>query len=198
MPDLWFKLCFRLRQRWTTHLMRALRLAFWRLQGMKIGTGSGIARLYASWPHQVSLGRNCRIEHDVYFHFDDVCLPGPLILLGDNCFVGAGVEFNCNCRIEIGHDCLIASGCRFIDHNHGTEPGLPMGQQPGSRAPILLGNDVWIGANAVILQGVSIGDGAVIGAGSVVTHSVPAGAIVAGVPAKLIRMRNADEPVPVL
>jgi tetrahydrodipicolinate N-succinyltransferase len=65
---------------------------------------------------------------------------------------------------------------------------------PDKEGIIMIGNDVWIGAGALILSGVTIGDGAIVGAGSVVTHDVPPYAVVGGVPAKIIRFRyNKDQ-----
>jgi acetyltransferase-like isoleucine patch superfamily enzyme len=183
------KLLFRLRERTRTFFLRPIRLAYWSMQGTKIGKGTSFSSLHVTWPHQVQIGSACRIEHDVYFHFDGIYQSGPSIVIGDGCFIGAGCEFNISERIEVGHNCLIASGSRFVDHNHGMAQGIPMGEQPGPSSMISIGNDVWIGANAVILMGVRIGSGAVIGAGAVVTHPVPANAIVGGVPAKLIRYR---------
>jgi acetyltransferase-like isoleucine patch superfamily enzyme len=192
---LFLKSCFRLRERWNALLRQPLRALFWRAQGMKIGHGTSFSSLHVTWPHQVALGRDCRMEHDIYFHFDGICKPGPSILIGDHAFVGSGVEFNIVERIEVGRHAMIASGCRFIDHNHGIASGMPMGSQPAISAPIRIGNDVWIGANAVILMGAEIGDGAIVGAGAVVTHSVLPGAIVGGVPAKLLRFRMKDDDV---
>lgn len=146
--------------------------------------------MHVTWPHQVRIGNGCRIEHDVYFHFDGICQPGPSILIGDGCFIGSSCEFNITQRVEIGSQCQIASGARFIDHNHGTALGTPIGKQACSSAAITLAEDVWVGANAVILAGVKIGTGAAVGAGSVVTRSVPSNAVVAGVPARIIRYRS--------
>lgn len=104
-------------------------------------------------------------------------------------------EFN-NIRVgsatvTIGDGCLISQFVSIIGANHGMQPGNWICDQPHdlNRAGVHIGNDVWIGANAVILPGVKIGSGAVIGAGSVVTHDVPACAIVAGVPAAIVRYR---------
>lgn len=190
---LYCKICFRLHERFDALVLQTLRALYWRAQGMRIGPGSSFSSLHVTWPHQVSIGRGCHVEHDVYLHFDGIYRAGPSILIGDHSFVGSGVEFNIIEKIEIGAHALIASGCRFIDHDHGLAPGVPMGVQPSVSAPIRIGRDVWIGANAVVLKGVAIGDGAVVGAGSVVTHDVPARAIVAGVPAKLVRYRAADD-----
>jgi len=183
------KLFFRIRERANTLLLHPLRVAYWSLQGMTIGNRVGFSTLHVTWPHQVQIGNDCRIEHDVYFHFDGIYQPGPSIVIGDDCFIGASCEFNITDRIEIGDHCKIASGCRFVDHNHGTQLGYLIGGQACTGSMIHIADDVWIGANAVILAGVSIGSGAVVAAGAVVTGPVAANAIVGGVPAKLIRSR---------
>lgn len=192
---LYYKALFRIRERVGTPLLRSVRRAFWSLQGMKIGKATSFSFLHVTWPHQVRIGRNCRIEHDVYFHFDGIYCPGPSIIIGDDCFIGSGCEFNISSGIEVGNKVLIASGCRFVDHNHGIAPGLPIGNQPGTAARISVEDNTWIGANVVILQGVSIGTGAVVAAGAVVTRPVPANAIMGGVPAKVIRYRVSADPV---
>jgi maltose O-acetyltransferase len=69
------------------------------------------------------------------------------------------------------------------------EAGIPMRLQPLKSAPVRIGNDVWIGARCIILPGVTIGDGAVLAAGAVVTRAVPANAIMGGVPAKVLKYR---------
>ena len=189
------KLFFRLRERWNTLVLRPLRVAWWAAQGMTIGQGTGFSKLHVTWPHQVQIGRGCRLEHDIYFHFDGIYQSGPSILIGDGCFLGSNCEFNITNRIEIGNHCQIASGSRFVDHNHGMEPGKLIGGQAQTSAPIVLGEDVWIGANAVILEGVTIGSGAVVGAGAVVTRPVAANTVVGGVPARVIRERSGGEPV---
>jgi acetyltransferase-like isoleucine patch superfamily enzyme len=69
-------------------------------------------------------------------------------------------------------------------------PGIPMSHQSlHSKGPIIVEDDVWLGVGVTVLSGVRIGKGSVVGAGAVVTHDVPEGAIVAGVPARVIKMR---------
>lgn len=107
---------------------------------------------------------------------------------GASLTLGTGYA-NYNCKIlcfnsiEIGDDVCIAEGVviRDSDNHHIHRDGYTM------TAPIKIGNHVWIGMNAMILKGVSIGDGAVIAAGAVVTSDVPAKALVGGVPAKVIK-----------
>ena len=195
LHTLYYKILFRIRERLEALLLRPVRWAFWSLQGMEIGKNTCFNSLHVTWPHQVRIGRNCRIEHDVYFHFDGICCAGPSITIGDDCFIGSGFEFNITSGIEVGNKVLIASGCRFVDHNHGTAPGLPMGDQPTTTGRISVEDNSWIGTNAVILEGVSIGTGAVVAAGAVVTRSVDANAIMGGVPAKVIRYRGSANPV---
>ena len=84
---------------------------------------------------------------------------------------------------------MIGPHCYITDTDHGTRPGDPMRAQPLDTGPVSIGNDVWIAAGVVILKGVTIGDGAVVGAGAVVTKDVPAGTVVAGVPARAIKGR---------
>jgi acetyltransferase-like isoleucine patch superfamily enzyme len=93
--------------------------------------------------------------------------------------------------IEIGEHCQIAPFCCFFPYDHGVQPGIPIHKQPlESKGPIIIGDDVWLGTGVIVLSNVRIGDGAMVAAGSVVTKDVPPGAIAAGVPARVIRMRS--------
>jgi acetyltransferase-like isoleucine patch superfamily enzyme len=104
-------------------------------------------------------------------------------------FVGNNTEFNITDKIIVGNNCLIAAGCRFVDHNHGISKENLMRGQIGPKQQIVLGDDVWLGCNVVILKGVFIGEGAVVAAGSVVTKSIPEYEIWGGIPAKFINKR---------
>ena len=86
--------------------------------------------------------------------------------------------------MTIGDGCLIGHNVVFATLNHDENPANRIAM---TYAPIVLGKNVWVGSNSTILQGVTIGDGAIVAAGAVVTKDVPANTIVGGVPAKPIR-----------
>lgn len=156
---------------------------------MEIGSGTKLPDISVTWPHQVSIGNNCRLEENLIFKFDGIWKGGKGIQIGNQVFIGAHCEFNITESIIIGDKCLIASGCRFIDHNHGYDLNMLIGPN-GSKSPIYIGYNVWIGCNSIILKGVTIADGAIVAAGSVVTKSIKANEIWAGVPAKKIGERK--------
>lgn len=158
--------------------------------GMKIGNGTFIPKIFITWPHQLSIGKNCKLEININFKYDGPWLPGPRIVIGDTVFIGTNCEFNINEGITIGNDSLIASGCKFIDHDHGIQLEQLMHSQYGARIKINIGQDVWLGCNVIVLKGVNIGNGAIVAAGAVVTKSIPAYEIWGGVPAKKIGQRN--------
>src|SRR3954471_23774627 len=182
---------FRLRAN-AARLVAQCRTAWWRSAGMQIGAGTLLPKLHVTWPHQVSLGANCALEHDIYFKYDGIWAPGPSIVIHGRVFIGFACEFNVRRRIEIGADCLIASGCKFIDHDHGTSRrDVPMSQQThAAEAEIMISEDVWLGVNAVVLKGVRIGRGAIVAAGAVVTKEIGAYEIWGGVPARKIGDRS--------
>jgi len=161
------------------------------MQGASIGERTNLPQLNISWPHQLKIGTDCILENDIFFKFDGPWQSGPSIVIQDRVFIGCGCEFNIRKGICIGNDCLIGSGCKFIDHNHGTtDLSQPMNLQPGPESSILLEENVWLGVNVVVLKGVTIGKGAVVGAGAIVTKSIPAYEIWAGIPATKIRDRS--------
>ncbi|MBN1920169.1 MAG: acyltransferase [Anaerolineae bacterium] len=94
-------------------------------------------------------------------------------------------------EITIGDNCLISQYVAIIGSNHSTCAGVLVQSQPWDLmgAGVQIGNDVWLGTHAIVLPGVTIGDGAIVAAGSVVNSNVPPNAIVAGVPARVVRYR---------
>ncbi|MDD4993346.1 MAG: DapH/DapD/GlmU-related protein [Paludibacter sp.] len=112
------------------------------------------------------------------------------IIIGSNFFA----NYNCfiyskENDIYIGDNCLLGPDVTIINSNHCINKNQLIREQRDINLPIVIGNDVWIGAKAIILAGVTIGDGAVIAAGAVVTKDVAAYTVVGGVPAKKIKER---------
>jgi acetyltransferase-like isoleucine patch superfamily enzyme len=140
--------------------------------------------------------------------------PGASISFGRFVWIGDGTKIRCHegrveigaktvmgqeCTISayrhvrIGEQCVIADRTMFIDFDHGVvETERPIRQQGIYMKDVTVGSNVWIGYGACVLRGVSVGDNAIVGTNSVVTKDVPANAVVGGVPARVLRMR--DEP----
>lgn len=112
----------------------------------------------------------------------------PRVELGDEVYINVGTHILG--EVFIGNCTLIGPKVVIWGRDHGTQANTFIKDQQHIKQRILIGKDVWIGASAVVLKGVTIADGAVIGAGSVVTKNVPENAVVAGNPAKLIRFRS--------
>ena len=160
------------------------------INGMKIGKGTRLSKCNVTWPHQVSIGNYCTIENNIFFKYDGIWKVGPSIIIKDNVFVGNNCEFNITTKLTIENDCLIASGCKFIDHNHNFSSVTKLiRKQVSTNKPIHIGPNVWLGYNVVVLMGVEIGEGAVVAAGSIVVKSIPSFEIWGGVPAKKIKNR---------
>ncbi len=109
---------------------------------------------------------------------------GKNITIGKNVFINACCHFQDHGGVVLGDGCQIGHNVVFATLNHGLAPEERPTTHP---APIVLGRNVWVGSNATILQGVTIGDNAVVAAGAVVAKDVPADTIVGGVPARPIR-----------
>jgi galactoside O-acetyltransferase len=114
------------------------------------------------------------------------------IVIYDNVSINYNVSINADFGIiEIGSNSLIGPAVIMRSSNHiFSDSSLLIGSQGHESGKITIGENVWIGANAVILPNVSIGNNSIIGAGSVVTKNIPSNVVAAGVPAKVVRTRN--------
>jgi acetyltransferase-like isoleucine patch superfamily enzyme len=154
--------------------------------GAKIDLGV----ILVGWcPGALRLAPGSAVCRGTVLAFGDPGLGHGRITVGEGTWIG---QYN-NLRacpeadVVIGADCLVSQFCTLVASNHGTRRGIPIQSQPPDprRLGVTLGDDVWLGAGATILPGVSIGNGAVIGANSVVTASVSANEIWIGSPARL-------------
>ena len=111
--------------------------------------------------------------------------------VGERCYLWAGDSSG---RIRIGDDVLLAPEVFLTASNYGTVAGRRVMDQPKREADVVIGDDVWLGTRVVVLPGVTVGDGAIVGAGSVVTKDVPPNAIAVGVPARVVAWRDGAAP----
>jgi acetyltransferase-like isoleucine patch superfamily enzyme len=139
----------------------------------------------------IDLGDQVELHRELTLHTGQ----GGNITIGPRSSVHAGCFLIAyKSSIRIGADVQIASNSAFYPYNHGFAPGALIADQPlTSRGDIVLEDDVNIGFGVIVLDGVTIGKGAAVGAGSVVVQDIPPGAIAMGVPARVLRMRSEVE-----
>lgn len=116
----------------------------------------------------------------------------PQIIIGRDCHIGAFNHITCVNSIEIGDGFVSGKWVTITDNSHGDASiemlSMPVGDRPIiSKGPVIIGKNVWVGDKATILPGVTIGDGVIVGANSVVTKDVPSYSVVGGNPAKVIK-----------
>lgn len=140
--------------------------------------------------NKIYLGNGVAIERNV----DIGCLENTCIHIEEDTFIGPNVCIAGPGNIRIGKQCMIASQCGIYANNHNfTDPLLPIQQQGVTRQGIVIEDDCWLGNGVTVLDGVTIGKGSVIGAGAVVTKDIPPYSIAVGIPARVIKSRNAKE-----
>ena len=138
-------------------------------------------------------GGAVKIGRATYIHCDTIIETGA----GGSLTIGANTSIQPRCQfsaykgsIVIGCGVQIAPNSAFYPYNHGFEPDELITKQPlQTKGGIIIGDDAWLGFGVIVLDGIRIGKGAVVGAGSVVTRDIPDGAIAVGVPARIVKMR---------
>jgi acetyltransferase-like isoleucine patch superfamily enzyme len=134
---------------------------------------------------RVRCGSDLLLYPDLHFETQDTAE----IELGDGVVISTGVHLVAMAGVRIGNGTMIGEYTSIRDANHTRMAGSSLRGSGHVARPIAIGSEVWIGRGVAILGGVSVGDGATIGANAVITHDVPAGAVVAGVPARPIASR---------
>jgi acetyltransferase-like isoleucine patch superfamily enzyme len=138
-------------------------------------------------PQRMRFGNSIVLQQDTLI----ACDPAGSVRLGDEVHVSRGCVIACGkSELSIGDHTIIGEYTSIRNSNHGTRRDQLIRAQPQDCRPIRIGQDVWIGRGCAILPGVRIGDGAVVGANSVVTHDVEPYAVVAGAPARLVKYRD--------
>ena len=118
-------------------------------------------------------------------------VPKHLVNIGANTYIGENNILRGGAGISIGEGCLISNNVVIVSENHSFKLGIPISTQASDQqGGVKICDDVWIGANSVVLPHVTIGKGSVIGAGSVVTKSIPENAIAFGNPARVVKFRE--------
>ncbi|MGQ0831192.1 MAG: acyltransferase [Microthrixaceae bacterium] len=112
----------------------------------------------------------------------------PVLRIGSRCLIGRGSHLVAHRSIDIGDDVITGPNCYLTDQNHVyADPDVPIGRQWPTDDPVAIGSGSWLGAGAIILPGTRLGRNTVVAAGSVVRGEFPDHAVLAGVPAKLVR-----------
>ena len=146
---------------------------------------------------ELQVARGARIEFGRFVWIGDGtkirCHEGK-VEIGAKTVMGQECTISAYQRVRIGEQCVIADRAMFIDFDHGVvEVERPIRLQGIYKLDVEVGSNVWIGYGACILRGVRVGDNSIVGTNSVVTKDVPANAVVAGIPAQVIRMRDAPQ-----
>ena len=144
--------------------------------------------------YQAKDGGPVKLGNHVYIYRDAVLETGygGYLSLGDHSSIHPRCQLNAYLEpIKIGRGVMIAPNCALYSYNHGLSPGVPIREQPlQSKGEIVIGDEAWLSVGVIVLSGVTIGNHAAIGAGSVVTKDIPDNALAMGVPAKVVGMRN--------
>lgn len=168
-------------------LISRVRFAFYRLLGMKMGRqnrmeGGGRVRRCS----QIEMGSSNAFTQGAWLWPEDTDFDGIRIRIGNGNYFNRNVMLDACGLIEIGDDNMFGPDVYLADSNHTFGSGISPKEAPMQLGHIKIGNRCWIGAKAVILKDVELGDGCVVAAGAVVTRSVPPAATVAGVPARIM------------
>jgi len=135
----------------------------------------------------ITVGDGLTIRSRKFNRVEISCARGATLLMGNNVFLNQGVRIACTTEVTIGDNVLIGDETVILDNDYHGVAGSPV-----KAAPVRIEPDVWLGTRVIVLRGVTIGQGSVVGAGSVVTRSIPPAVFAAGVPARVIKALRAS------
>jgi acetyltransferase-like isoleucine patch superfamily enzyme len=174
--------------------LRALRYGLWALRsaillgwyrclyaGLNVGRGVRLGRrvyIRVLTGGSLELGDNVHVDNDAYLISEGA------LSVGSESYIGVGSVIAAVQQIAVGSNALIAAYATIRDQDHSVEPGTPFNRQGLDSAPVIIGDNVWVGTKATILKGVRVGSNAVIGAHALVNSDVAEGARVGGIPAR--------------
>jgi acetyltransferase-like isoleucine patch superfamily enzyme len=140
---------------------------------------------------RIFIGNNVVFAGKPVFGFGNRLQALPEVHIGNDCFIGHACSLVASVSVRIGNHCLLAGGVQIYDYDgHPVDAERRRAKEPTppeAIRPVVIGDDVWIGTNAFILKGVTVGPRSVIAAGSVVTRDVPPDVVVAGNPARVVK-----------
>lgn len=156
--------------------------------GKNVYIGSRVIIYQAQGGGPVHLGSRVSLLRDTIIETGQ----GGRVSIGDDAYIHPRCQINAYLApVQIGRGVMLAANCALYPHNHGLNSGQSIREQPlETKGPIIIGDDAWLGTGVIVLGGVRIGNGAVVGAGAVVTINIPDGAIATGVPARVVKKRD--------
>lgn len=164
-----------------------LRIGFYKMLGLQTGGQNRMENSRCRRLNQIRIGKRNAFTQGAMLWPEDASFDGIRIKIGDRNYFNRNIMLDACGYIEIGSYNMFGPDIYITDSNHRFGVGLSPSEQPMERGKVIIGNHCWIGAKAVILKDVELGDYCVVAAGAVVTKSFPAGSVIAGVPAKLIK-----------
>ncbi len=174
--------------------LRFMRVRLFSLAGRRMRT-DGMLFLGPGLQLQIGRGAEVRFGRFVWIgHGSKIRCHEGAVEIGAKTVLGQECTISAYQRVQIGEQCVIADRAMFIDFDHSVmEVDTPIRKQGIYKRDVVVGSNVWVGYNAQILRGVTVGDNAIIGANSVVTRDIPANAVAAGSPARVVRMRETPQ-----
>jgi acetyltransferase-like isoleucine patch superfamily enzyme len=172
-------------------ILRRLRLLKYRILGVRLLGDVHLRKIRIPRHHaDIEIAAGTALDDEVVLIVSGEPSGQPKIRIGRNGYFNRFSIIDASKAIEFGDNVMVGPYCYITDHDHGFKAGEAVSAQPLVEETTRIGHDAWLGARVTVLKGVTIGDGAIIGAGSVVTKDIPANSIAVGSPAKVVADRT--------